>query len=56
MISVVKELFRSGRGATAVEYGLICALVVLGAMAGLTNFGTKAIGMWNNISTEVTSH
>lgn len=53
MIRILKTLGRSERGATAVEYGLICALIVLGAMGAITAFGTKAIGMWDNVSTEV---
>lgn len=53
MIRILKKLGRAERGATAVEYGLICALIVLGAMGAITAFGTKAIGMWNNVSNEV---
>lgn len=29
---------RDERGATAIEYGLICALIVLGILAGVTAF------------------
>lgn len=44
------------RGATAVEYGLILALVVLAMIGALTNVATKTIAMWNHVSTEVTNH
>jgi pilus assembly protein Flp/PilA len=47
------KLLRDSRGANAVEYGLIAALVVLGAFAGLKNFATTSVNMWNNVSTVV---
>ncbi|MDR7153546.1 pilus assembly protein Flp/PilA [Sphingobium xenophagum] len=43
------------RGATAVEYGLIIALIVLAMITALTNVANKTTNMWNNVSTEVTS-
>lgn len=46
-------LLRDSRGANAIEYGLIAALVVLGAFAGLKNFANTSIGMWNNVSSVV---
>jgi pilus assembly protein Flp/PilA len=45
------ELLRDQRGATAVEYGLICALLVLAMMLGLEAFADSANGMFNRIST-----
>ena len=53
MNRTMKALARAERGATAVEYGLICALIVLAAMGAITTFGAKTIGMWNNVSNEV---
>jgi len=41
------------RGATAVEYGLILALIVLVMLGALTEMAGKTIGMWNHISSEV---
>ncbi len=40
-------LTRCERGATAVEYGLILAMVVL---------AMKTTGMWGNVANEVTAH
>ena len=61
MREVIKRLNRSGllqcqRGATAVEYGLILALIVLAMMAALSNVATKTVGMWDNVATEVLAH
>lgn len=49
-------LMRCERGATAVEYGLILAMIVLGMMAALTQLGNKTAGMWNNVATQVQAH
>ena len=48
-------LSRCERGATAVEYGLIIAMVVLAMITALTSVANKTTGMWNNVSNEVTS-
>ncbi|KQN04758.1 pilus assembly protein [Sphingobium sp. Leaf26] len=50
------KLSRCERGATAVEYALIIAMVVLAMIAALNNVANKTTGMWNNVATEVTKH
>lgn len=49
-------LARCERGATAVEYGLILAMIVLAMVTALSNVATKTTGMWNNVASEVTAH
>jgi len=47
--SLLGRLHEDERGATAVEYGLICALIVivmLGALKGLASENTR---IWNDI-------
>jgi pilus assembly protein Flp/PilA len=41
------------RGATAVEYGVICACIFLVVVAALVNFGAAATNMFNNVSNAV---
>ncbi|UVO53459.1 Flp family type IVb pilin [Sphingomonas sp. SUN039] len=53
MRSGLSKLLRDKRGATAIEYGLIAALVVLGAFLGIKNFATTSVNMWNNVSNTV---
>ncbi|MFB0873676.1 MULTISPECIES: Flp family type IVb pilin [unclassified Sphingobium] len=48
-------LGRCERGATAVEYALIIAMIVLVMVAALTSVANKTIGMWNNVANEVSS-
>lgn len=47
-----REMLRDPRGATAVEYGLICALIVLVMLTGLYALAGTTISMWNNVSTK----
>lgn len=51
--SLLARLRRDQRGASAVEYGLIIAMVVLAMFVGLQSVGSTTAGMWNNVSTKV---
>lgn len=55
MIRTLRRLLASNKGATAVEYGLIIAMIVLAMMAALTNVASKTNGMWGNVANEVTN-
>ena len=46
----IHGLLRSTRAATAVEYGLILALIFLGAIVTITSVGKSANAMWTNVS------
>jgi pilus assembly protein Flp/PilA len=54
MRRLIRKLFGETRGGTAIEYGLILALVVLALLAALIGLANTTVGMWNNISTKVT--
>jgi pilus assembly protein Flp/PilA len=41
------------RAATAVEYGLIVAVIVIASMIGIIAVADTTVGMWNNISDKV---
>lgn len=55
IISLLNALRRCTRGATAVEYGFILALIVLTMIAALTELASSTTGMWNNVSHAVTT-
>jgi pilus assembly protein Flp/PilA len=42
------------RGATAIEYGLICGLIVITMMAGLRTLAGGSGSMWGRILSNVT--
>jgi pilus assembly protein Flp/PilA len=50
------KLFRDRKGATAIEYGLIVALIVIAMIAGLQLFAGSTIGMWNSVSQNVSAN
>ena len=46
---------RCSRGATAVEYGLIVALIVIVLIAGLRLMAGETVSLWGNVHTAVTN-
>ena len=53
MIRLLAMLISDRKAATAVEYGLILALVVLGVMSAIVALGSASRETWGNISTKV---
>ncbi|WP_239805802.1 Flp family type IVb pilin [Croceicoccus hydrothermalis] len=51
MISCTRAIWRDESGATAVEYGLIAAVLVIGLIGSLIFFASGTIGMWDGVST-----
>ncbi len=45
-------LLQSEKAATAIEYGLIAALICIGGIVSLQAFGNSATGMWNTVQTK----
>ena len=48
-----KAIGKDERGATAVEYGLILALIFLAVAGAIQGVASVTIGMWGNVSNEV---
>ncbi len=44
------EIIRNSRGATAIEYGLIAALIAVASITAMSSLGTKLKGTFNNVS------
>ena len=51
--TTLRRLRSDKRGATAIEYGLIAALIVISMMAGLSQLGGGAGGMWTVLKDKV---
>lgn len=49
------KLIRDIKAASAVEYALICALIVLAMIAGLNAVAGSTNKMWNSVATNVLS-
>ncbi len=52
----LRTLRAEDRGATAVEYGLIAALIVVAMIGGLKTLGGGANGMWGRVSNVVQTY
>jgi pilus assembly protein Flp/PilA len=55
VVKFLKKLGRDDSGATAVEYGLIVALIFLAMIGAVNSFAGTTIAMWNTISTTIVS-
>lgn len=45
-----KKFIRNEEGATAIEYGLIAALIAVAAIAAMGNIGTKLNSTFNGVA------
>jgi pilus assembly protein Flp/PilA len=53
MLKTLLTLLRDQRGATAIEYGLIAALVSVAAIAALTAMGSSLETMFTSVSNKL---
>ena len=53
MKQFMKSFLQNESGATAIEYGLIAALISIAAIAAMKSVGTKLGGTLNNVSNEL---
>jgi len=49
----INKLRRNEEGATAIEYGLIAALIAVAAITAMTQLGTNLSSTFANVSTNV---
>jgi pilus assembly protein Flp/PilA len=49
----LRRLLADLSGATAIEYGLIAAMIAVAAIGGFSALGGGSSGMWTNLSGEV---
>lgn len=54
-LSFLLRLYSDDRGATAVEYGLICAMIVIAMIVALQGVATSTSNQWNFISSTTTN-
>lgn len=47
------QLAKSKRGATAIEYGLIVALVAIACMTAINSVADNTIGMWGYVKSNI---
>lgn len=50
MIMKIRKLFLDNKGATAIEYGLIAALIAVAAITALRSVGTSVTGTFTKVN------
>jgi pilus assembly protein Flp/PilA len=50
MLGTFVKLFRDEAGATAIEYGLIAALIAVAAISAMTTVGTKLSATFQSVA------
>ncbi|MES2057652.1 MAG: Flp family type IVb pilin [Pseudomonadota bacterium] len=53
MMRMIKRLAGDRRGGTAIEYGLIAALVVITMIAAFIEVANTTTSMWGNVNTKM---
>jgi pilus assembly protein Flp/PilA len=53
MFATMIKLLKNEDGATAIEYGLIAALVAVAAIGAMTSVGTSLTGIFNKVSSSL---
>ncbi|MDR7143770.1 MULTISPECIES: Flp family type IVb pilin [unclassified Rhizobium] len=55
MTKLVSRFLKDESGATAIEYGLIAALISVALIAGATSLGTNINNVFQNLSTKMSN-
>ena len=54
-IQFVRGFLRDESGTETLEWGLVCGLIVVGAIAAIALIGPKVTDMWNDVNNEIPS-
>ncbi len=49
----IRKFIKNSKGATAIEYGLIAALIAVAAVGAMSNLGTQINKTFNNTTTQM---
>jgi len=52
-MQTIRKFFRNNKGATAIEYGLIAALIAVAAVAAMQGLGNQLSKTFGNVSTKM---
>jgi Flp pilus assembly pilin Flp len=53
MPNVLARFIRDESGTETLEWGLVCGLLVIGAIAAIALIGPKVTDMWNDVNNEI---
>ena len=49
----ISKFVRDDRGTETLEWGLVCGLIVVGAIVAISSIGPKVTTMWNNCASKI---
>ena len=52
-MKIIKKLFKNEEGATAIEYGLIAALIAVAAIAAMSSLGGNLSNTFNKVNNQL---
>ena len=52
-MKMIKKLFKNEEGATAIEYGLIAALIAVAVIAAMSSLGNNLSNTFNDVNNEL---
>jgi pilus assembly protein Flp/PilA len=53
-MKLIRKIFKNEEGATAIEYGLIAALIAVAAIAAMQNIGSSLGTTFNAVANDMT--
>ena len=53
MRKLLARLIREDQGTETLEWGLVCGLIVVGAITAIVVVGPKVAALWNNVSSQI---
>jgi pilus assembly protein Flp/PilA len=53
MLKFIRNIVRNEKGATAIEYGLIAALIAVAAVSAMGSLGNQVGKTFNNVATSM---
>jgi Flp pilus assembly pilin Flp len=53
LLETLGSLLRDEQGTETLEWGLVCGLIVVGAIAAIGFIGPKVTSMWNNVNNKI---
>jgi pilus assembly protein Flp/PilA len=52
-MKLIRKMFADKKGATAIEYGLIAALIAVAAISAMNGLGNQLTKTFNHVSTQM---
>ena len=49
----IRRFMRDDRGTETLEWGMVCGLIIIGAIAAIVLIGPKVTDMWNDVNNEI---